>query len=793
YRVDGVGAGAGVGEIEEGEIEGDSNAGDREPAEHAPPKETKKERKARLAREREEKRKVKEQKLTSHQPPPRQPELQQQQQQQQPLQLPAADQEMLQASQMQNFLTPTLPFYTPTTTAFSESLMTNTLNALAPPFTSMLGSYFPGMMAQGFSNPSMPLWIQQPPLPTPVPQGRQPVKSQVNEATNKTLNKSAFGASLNKEGHSDNESIASSAAASTSPVLSVKERVNATKVQQRPPGRARVMMVTRSLADVEDGLSDHDEDGMDVDNPAVAHTNSTPSDPAHYPPPRQPVGFNSLPAKPVHAPSGVVATAARPQTQHPSSSLSVSQTRGVRAASSSHVSRELPSQQSQAYPAPQQQPRPSVRPPAAPRAKHPQQQLPVVPHTSLSTPSIIATTSSSSSSTAGSSRSTPVPSEPKAMRVRVPAPSLAPPVTSTSTAGASTSTQAAKPSMTKEALLARQRELEERIARSKQELAAAAKSQDQGSRTATPAPASASGNGAEVIKRTQESSQAVSGPDIGAVKPAMDLGQNQAMEDLLRKKVLLSQKARAVDKFQSDAQRLTTDFSGTASPMSNPEQPWSATTSTEVPPSSSSSLSETGQQKKSGQTTSNIASSTISVSSSSHSFSLDDLAVSFITQTIEGAKSQPRTPAVQSSVPITLGLPTSSGPVPRPPSQLGRVSTLDLAAKQRRLEQHIAETKALMVKLTQARTKGEKDEIRKVMKEKDRLFEEESKASAVSNDVSAVGTRSHSQASMTTKATTMTHQFQITRWPVSGHNAGVLILSDDDESEDDGDDEDGAA
>ena len=96
-----------------------------------------------------------------------------------------------------------------------------------------------------------------------------------------------------------------------------------------------------------------------------------------------------------------------------------------------------------------------------------------------------------------------------------------------------------------------------------------------------------------------------------------------------------------------------------------------------------------------------------------------------------------------------------------------------------------------------------------------RLFEEESKASAVSNDVSgasssvslpknaeikfnldlfsAVGTRSHSQASMTTKATTMTHQFQITRWPVSGHNAGVLILSDDDESEDDGDDEDGAA
>ncbi|EAU89379.2 hypothetical protein CC1G_11075 [Coprinopsis cinerea okayama7 len=46
YRVDGVGAGAGVGEIEEGEIEGDAQEAE------AQKKETKKEKKARLARER---------------------------------------------------------------------------------------------------------------------------------------------------------------------------------------------------------------------------------------------------------------------------------------------------------------------------------------------------------------------------------------------------------------------------------------------------------------------------------------------------------------------------------------------------------------------------------------------------------------------------------------------------------------------------------------------------------------------------------------------------------------------
>lgn len=93
-----------------------------------------------------------------------------------------------------------------------------------------------------------------------------------------------------------------------------------------------------------------------------------------------------------------------------------------------------------------------------------------------------------------------------------------------------------------------------------------------------------------------------------------------------------------------------------------------------------------------------------------------------------------------------------------------------------------------------------------------RLFEEEDKAAALSDDAasaspalpppkkaefnfnsvssSVVGSRT-SQLSMTAKATTMTHQFQITRWPVSRHDAGVLILSDD-EDEDDGDDEDGA-
>ncbi|KAF8155945.1 hypothetical protein B0H34DRAFT_620000, partial [Crassisporium funariophilum] len=45
---------------------------------------------------------------------------------------------------------------------------------------------------------------------------------------------------------------------------------------------------------------------------------------------------------------------------------------------------------------------------------------------------------------------------------------------------------------------------------------------------------------------------------------------------------------------------------------------------------------------------------------------------------------------------------------------------LELAAKHKRLEQHINESKALMAQLSQAKTKQEKDSILKVMRTKSR-------------------------------------------------------------------------
>ncbi|KAM6503321.1 hypothetical protein JOM56_000264 [Amanita muscaria] len=76
-------------------------------------------------------------------------------------------------------------------------------------------------------------------------------------------------------------------------------------------------------------------------------------------------------------------------------------------------------------------------------------------------------------------------------------------------------------------------------------------------------------------------------------------------------------------------------------------------------------------------------------------FSLEDLAVSFITETISTLK-QTTTPTLVSS-PIE-----------------------ELGARQKQLEQYIAESRVLMTQLTQARTKQEKDRLLGLMREKTR-------------------------------------------------------------------------
>ncbi|KAH9940324.1 hypothetical protein B0H21DRAFT_665170, partial [Amylocystis lapponica] len=73
--------------------------------------------------------------------------------------------------------------------------------------------------------------------------------------------------------------------------------------------------------------------------------------------------------------------------------------------------------------------------------------------------------------------------------------------------------------------------------------------------------------------------------------------------------------------------------------------------------------------------------------------SLDDMAISFITETIQTVKPPP----------------------PKAPSE-----KMQLAAKQKRLEQQIAESKILMAKLSSARTKGERDQIMVTLREQRR-------------------------------------------------------------------------
>ena len=256
-----------------------------------------------------------------------------------------------------------------------------------------------------------------------------------------------------------------------------------------------------------------------------------------------------------------------------------------------------------------------------------------------------------------------------------------------------------EPSFTKRALMARQKELEERIAKSKLELAetrAAAVSITKPTTPATPA-------------------SSVQSDNLVLVKPSMDLGEKQAMEDRLRKLVLKSQRERGktgVPAVPADNNNGATNASAATTPAPNDFPSTSSSVSASSFSSSSSSPPAPSPVVLSNQLS---PSKLTTVSLSAHHFSLEDLAVSFITQTINTIKSEPtptvpQPPSVISTHPSNKSVSTST--------QSNNANTkLELAAKQKRLEQHIAESKKLMTKLAQARTKEEKDAILKAMRE----------------------------------------------------------------------------
>ncbi|KAF8814675.1 hypothetical protein BYT27DRAFT_6956865 [Phlegmacium glaucopus] len=324
-------------------------------------------------------------------------------------------------------------------------------------------------------------------------------------------------------------------------------------------------------------------------------------------------------------------------------------------------------------------------------------------------PPIIHTSESSSSSSTPSP--TVLPSEPRAMK-NVPT----------------------KPSFTKRALLARQKELEERIAKSKLELA---------ERRAVSKPATP-------ISSVQLADNLI------PVKPSMDLGEKQAMEDRLRKLVLQSQRARGKTGAAANNSNGASNVSASTTAAPGDVSSISLSTSTSSSSSSSSAPSPAvpSNQRPLDQLT--------TVTVSAHNFSLEDLAVSFITQTIETIKSQPA--PSQTQTPTSISVRPSNKPVSTQ-SNNNNTTKLELAAKQKQLEQHIMESKNLMTKLAQARTKEEKDSLLKAMREMTRSFEE------------------GNQSKTATTTTTTTIMKPKTIWPGSHEDAGVLILSDSDSDE----------
>lgn len=246
-------------------------------------------------------------------------------------------------------------------------------------------------------------------------------------------------------------------------------------------------------------------------------------------------------------------------------------------------------------------------------------------------PSVAPGPSPSPSNSSGLSTHTPPPSEPRAMK------------------------NAPKgPSYVKRSLLARQKELEEKIARSKEEIAA---------RSGTTTPASHLSEAAvedsvniHSIKTTITASSihvvesdsqvqmaTVAAPELEGPATAM------AKEDNLRRLVLDSKRVKVV--------------TGPMNEHSEADRP-------------------------------------------THNTNLNDLAVSFIAESIQTV-SPTAHPVQSSSMPAT-------------PTQARMSEKAILAAKQRLLEKHIADTKLLMARLGTATSKQEKSQIVKEMKESTR-------------------------------------------------------------------------
>ncbi|KAF9567181.1 hypothetical protein CPC08DRAFT_703430 [Agrocybe pediades] len=628
YRVDGVGANSGVGEIEEGEIEGDV---DKVPDSlQVPVKETKKERKARLAREREKKRAI-ELELAKQNAKDQKARLARERERKKVLELESEREDAMKGV-VQQQLAKSLPTNSPLE---RHSISRPAFNMHIPPLASTsalhpVNSHISAQPPTGPRYPSLPThpasWGVQHPsvLSHPHPP----------RFANTVVNKTAYGSSLylrDANAQDDDESIASSAGRSPSPPPPVQQST------EEKPG-------TNNGASQDMVVDDYEEADMDVDlddEPSelisVPHEN-----PSNLPPPSNlPMQSIAPLSPPVIAPPPMppLAHQQRPPLH---SSLPPRPTPLTTSLGNQKFNQKpLPQSSVTAPPFIPKQPHP-ILPPTRSQALQPAQQVqhldivnqqrsvarleqaPIPALSSVTTTTSTLRPNTSFSSTAISSDISAVPD--------------------TKSTNASNESASVKRS-----LLARQKELEERIAKTKLEIA--------GGPTATKAEPPTS------VSTIQ-------------TKPSMNSGEKQALEDKLRELVLKSRGARGAVK--SD---LPTN---PPSPIIIPVAA-SVTPNAEVKASDPPSLSSVSAPTSNG-------------------VSLEDLAISFITETIDTIKAQP----------VSAPQPAKAAPqVHVPQSEVQR----QLVEKQRRLEQHIAESKALMEKFAKCSTKAEKDNMLKVMRE----------------------------------------------------------------------------
>ncbi|KAG6888287.1 hypothetical protein C0995_009401 [Termitomyces sp. Mi166 len=640
YRVDGVGANAGVGEIEEGEIEGD--AAEKE-IEVPVKKETKKERKARLHRERQAKKLAAAAKLPTPQP----------QTSQASVVAPMAAPKEAAAPQL-------LPL--PPNPANYSQIKPNT----AYPYYSIMPQPLPHPLPQQ-PHPSthFPLSL---PSRTPLPP-QSALETQWRP-------KHELSKKLTRETTLNPTTSSTASSKSPSPV-----QPSPAAAQSVPPLLSPPVSLTYEDMDV--------DDDMDLESPRTAKR----------------AIFNLTPALPM-------------QTQAPTDA-------------------------SQPFPLTTQ-----VVPVAVP---DPLMSSVILSKTDVDVPSI----------TLDSVRDSPVPeSGAKQLASETPAA-----ITSQSRSTSGTpplEPRAMKnapkgPSFKIRSLLARQKELEERIAKSKMELGL----------VATPVPPTAS----------------IESP-ISTTDSLQEDGEDKkAMEQRLRSLVLRSQKNNRSRSSASTAS--STDVLSPISTIASPP-PGNVTSATSVLPEA-------------------LASALVIPSVKAPTFSLDDLAVSFITETIETFKATPNPPAPAPPPAPVAPAPELNTAVQ---SQNTKVTTavakqkLELAAQQKRLEAQIAETKVLMVKFEKARTKQEREAILAAIREQSRaasISKDDNDPSPTTIATAVTPTTTTNQVAPkprvqpiannvgNTLGHTMVHA--VKRWPGSlEYDVGVLIVSDDEDDESDGDD-----